>query len=113
MVQKAQLAPNTLGGIVQTLRRARLPIPIAPAEFTQCALKKYVENVASRPYTGPLNKEASEMLERDYGRKKMKALIIALAQVHTGRITKNMVVGQAHRLGLSGHIERRKRLLKA
>lgn len=97
---------------MQTLMRARyIRVPLPKAEFTRSALRKYVDNVASRPYCGPLKGEALAMLERDYGQKKLGHLIIALAQIHSGKITKNSVIGQAHRLGLCGHSTRRKRLL--
>lgn len=101
-----------LGGSAEPPRRTRAPRAASAKETARLALKHQVTTIASRPYAGPLRGEAREMLERLYGHRKVTQLILELAQVHPGKITRNSVIGQANRLGLKGFPGLKMRRLK-
>lgn len=78
------------------------------------AIKNYARVIAERPSRGPLiGPEIDRLFEQYYNKIDLYLLITWLAQIHTGKITKNMVVGKAHRMGLSDPKAQRKRLLIA
>lgn len=74
--------------------------PLSPKALERKARKDALAVIANRPYNGEISGVALDFLKAKYAKMPVLELVLALAEMHSGKITKNMVIGKAHRLGL-------------